>query len=79
MVPPRLYERVAQVFVTQLGRSADGSDGARSVLRELDRLGIDMEAVTGQLTVDGVTLFARSFDDLLADLTRKQEQLRAVG
>ena len=38
-----------------------------------------MDAVTDKLLKDGVTAFARSFDDLLASLAQKQEQLGCVG
>ena len=56
-----------------------GVDEARAVLEKIDRLGVDMVAVTDQLLREGVAMFANSFDELLANLTAKQEQLRAVG
>jgi len=34
--------------------------------------------VTEKLLTDGVDLFARSFDDLLADIARKRERLTTV-
>ncbi len=54
-------------------------DAARGVLADIGGLGINMQAVTDQLSVDGVKLFAQSFDELLADLARKHDQLRPVG
>ncbi len=52
---------------------------ARALFEQLERIGIHMEAVTNKLRADGVDLFAKSFDDLLANLTQKQEQLLAAG
>ncbi len=57
----------------------DDLAGARALFEQLARIGIDMEAVTDKLRVDGVDLFAKSFDDLLANLAQKQEQLLAAG
>ena len=54
-------------------------DAARALFDELGEQGISMDAVTDKLGVDGVDLFAKSFDDLLADLTKKQNLLRAAG
>ncbi len=53
--------------------------GAHAVFEQLEKLGIHIEAVTEKLLVDGVDLFAKSFDDLLANLAQKQETLRAAG
>lgn len=50
-------------------------DGARRVLAEAQRLGLDLDGVTDQLVKDGVKLFAGSFDDLLAHLAAKRQQL----
>ncbi len=52
---------------------------ARALFGQLEKIGIHIEAVTDKLRADGVDLFAKSFDDLLANLTQKQEQLLAAG
>jgi transaldolase len=57
----------------------DDLPGARTLFERLAGLGIHMEEITDKLRVDGVELFARSFDELLANLAAKQEKLRAVG
>ena len=58
-------------------RTLDGDfDGARAVLEALPSLGIDLEAVTEQLQVDGVRAFAEAFDGLLAAL---EERRRSLG
>ncbi|MFQ5592266.1 MAG: transaldolase family protein, partial [Phycisphaerae bacterium] len=53
-------------------------DQARATLVELSDLGIDLGAVTRQLSVEGIGLFARSFCDLLENLERKRMTLRAA-
>lgn len=57
----------------------DDLPGARALFEQLAQIGIHMEAVTDKLRADGVDLFAKSFDDLLANLAQKQEQLLAAG
>jgi transaldolase / glucose-6-phosphate isomerase len=51
-------------------------DGARQLLRDLDRIGIDMEKVTYDLQVDGVKLFADSITKLLEEVASKKQQLK---
>lgn len=53
------------------------ADRAKQTLARLGELGIDMEAVTDQLTLEGVQAFAKSFDELLANLTRKRQSAPA--
>jgi transaldolase len=57
----------------------DDPAGAHALVEQLARLGIHIEAVADKLLADGVALFAKSFEDLLANLTRKRETLRAAG
>ena len=66
-----LASRSVEVTITQ------GLDDARRVFDRLESFGVSMKEVTDRLTVDGVDQFARSFDQLLADLATKQEQLSA--
>ena len=47
-------------------------DGARTVLAEADRLGLDLTEVTDRLVEEGVASFAKAFDDLLGAIARKQ-------
>jgi transaldolase/glucose-6-phosphate isomerase len=49
-----------------------GVASARHVIEELDRAGISLEEVTDRLLEDGVTLFSRAFDTLLAALGRER-------
>ncbi|HET7912182.1 MAG TPA: transaldolase, partial [Pseudolabrys sp.] len=50
-------------------------EGAGRTMRELARLGISIDAVTAQLTVDGVRQFSDAFDKLLGSLARKRAAL----
>ena len=52
-------------------------EGARAALRGLEAAGIDMVAVTQKLQDDGVTLFAKSFEDLLGAITTKRQEMLA--
>ena len=42
-------------------------------------LGIDLDAITEQLQVDGVTLFAKSFESLMASIAAKREVVEETG
>ena len=46
-------------------------DGAKHVLAEADRLGLDLKGVTDELVGEGVHSFAKSFDTLLAAIAAK--------
>jgi transaldolase len=51
-----------------------GVDEAEQVLADLERLGVDLGAITKQLQKDGVKAFADSFDQLLAALDEKRKR-----
>jgi transaldolase/glucose-6-phosphate isomerase len=51
--------------------------GARRVLDELERAGISLEDVTNRLLEDGITLFSKAFDTLLAALGGDRRNERA--
>ncbi len=48
-------------------------EGARRVWQELGEVGIDLKAVTRQLQIDGVRLFAESFDSLVKSVAGKRQ------
>jgi len=54
----------------------EGITEAEQVLKDLEKIGVDLEAITGQLQVDGVKAFRDSFDQLLAALEEKCRQFR---
>ena len=54
-------------------------DGARAVLGDADRLGLDLGAVTEALVTDGVTKFAQAFDALLGAVARKRAAILGGG
>jgi transaldolase len=63
-----------------VARTADADlAGARQVLDQLAELGIDLPAITRRLEDEGVAAFRTSFDDLLASLDAKAEQLRGAS
>src|SRR5262249_45125988 len=57
-------------------RLAQAADRARTVLAQLAQFGIDMDAVTHRLEVDGVAAFTRSWKSLLDTAGRRREALR---
>ena len=46
-------------------------DGARHVLAEAERLGLDLQGVTETLVEEGVASFSKAFDDLLGSIAAK--------
>ena len=60
----------------QVRRTVDeGLDEARQVMRDLEAAGIDIDAVTDQLENDGIDLFIKSFESLLAGVEAKRAAL----
>jgi len=76
-MPPATIEVTLDHGVAALTIEA-GLDEARSTFDRLRDAGIYIDAVTDKLLTDGVDLFARSFDDLLADIAHKRERLTGV-
>jgi transaldolase len=52
-----------------------GVDEAEADVAELANLGIDLDAITAELQVEGVDAFAASFDDLMDTLTAKAKDV----
>ncbi len=75
-VPPQTYKAIldhgkpAPTIETDL-------EGARAVLAELGKAGVDMAWVLQKLEDDGVAAFTKSFDSLYANLKVKRDQLAA--
>ena len=46
-------------------------EGARKVLADADRLGLDLGGVTSTLVEEGVASFSKAFDDLLGAIAAK--------
>ena len=47
-------------------------EGAKHILAEAERLGLDLDGVTGKLVEEGVASFVKAFDDLLGSIAKKQ-------
>ncbi len=58
---------------------AKGVDDARAHIRELEAVGIDFRAVTDELQVQGVKLFADSFAKARATVEEKRDRILAGG
>ena len=57
----------------------EGSDEAKSQLARLVELGVDLEAITDTLQVEGVEAFAQSFESLMESIAAKRARMRADG
>jgi transaldolase/glucose-6-phosphate isomerase len=70
-VPPATLDAIRDHGAAARTIDMDVRD-AYAVMERLKTAGIDMKAVTEHLMIDGVKLFADSFDKLLADLETKR-------
>lgn len=63
-----------------LARTVDRHlEDSRRVLRELSRLGVEMELVGSQLQEDGVDLFVKSYDSVVSIVEQRRVELLAAG
>ncbi len=77
-MPPKTLEAFRNHGRVTLSLAAD-LHGARAVLADADRLGLDLGAVTEALVIDGVTKFAQAFDALLGAVARKRAAILGAG
>ncbi len=77
-LPPATIDATLDHGQTQVAITND-VDEARSIMKELAALHLDMNQATEKLRDNGVGLFAQSFDELLNNLQSKKAQLRAAG
>jgi transaldolase len=61
------------------GRIRDDLAGARRLFERLTALGVPVDRLIAELEPEGVRAFARSFDDLLATLETRRQELLARG
>ena len=69
-VPPKTLDAFRDHGTVAATLTAD-VDGARHVLAEAERLGLDLAGVTETLVEEGVASFAKAFDDLLGAIAAK--------
>ncbi len=77
-LPPVTIDATLDHGQTEIAITKD-LDKARSQMKELAGLQIDVTKATEKLRDDGVALFAKSFDELLENLQHKKAQLRTAG
>lgn len=75
-VPPVTYKTFRDHGTVKV-TITEGVDQAMSHLSELNKLGIDLSAVTTKLQDDGVVAFAKSFETLMASIEEKKDRLIA--
>jgi len=77
-LPPATIEAVLDHGAT-VSAIDTGVAEARQILSQIAALGIDIQSITEKLEADGVASFAKSFDELLENLTSKRQRLAAAG
>jgi transaldolase/glucose-6-phosphate isomerase len=75
-MPPKTMDAFRDHGTVSQALTAD-VDGAKHVLAEANRLGLDLAGVTTELVVDGVKLFSEAFDNLLGAVEEKKKALAA--
>ncbi|MBT2304651.1 transaldolase [Variovorax paradoxus] len=70
-MPPQTMDAFREHGTVTLSLAED-IEGARHVLAETERLGLDLQAVTAELVEDGVQQFADAADKLLAAVEKKR-------
>lgn len=75
-VPPKTMDAFRDRGTVADTLTAD-VDGARHVLAEAERLGLDLAGVTETLVEEGVTSFSKAFDDLLGAIAAKHPETAA--
>jgi transaldolase len=73
-MPPATIEAFREHGVVKRTVDAD-LDAERTLLAELEELGVSLESVTGKLLVDGLESFQKSFESLIARIESKSTEL----
>ena len=71
-VPPATLRAFQEHGRTRGASAAEGWTKAESILKQVNAVGVDLEAVLDQLESEGVAAFRRSLDKLLATLERRR-------
>jgi transaldolase len=74
-VPPQTLDAIRERANVRVS-IRDGLVEAHAQLEALAQAGVDLKAVAYKLEVDGVAAFAKSYDDLLASIEQKAQQIR---
>lgn len=69
-MPPKALDAFRERGTAKLTLTEDVA-GARHVLSETERLGLDLDGVTDTLVEEGVASFSKAFDDLLGAIAAK--------
>jgi transaldolase/glucose-6-phosphate isomerase len=75
-IPPQTYTAVRDHGNVQPSLEAN-LDEARTAIRKLDEIGINLDEVTAKLQKDGLASFVSSFDTLIESIEAKRDALRS--
>jgi transaldolase len=75
-MPPATYEAFRESGTVALTLEENVAE-ARAQIETLPSLGIDLDAVTHRLEEEGVTIFAKAFENLLQHIDQKAAKLAA--
>lgn len=73
--PPHTIEAFLDHGEIRSGSLLEGVDAAADLINTLPRLGVDFDAITRQLQVDGVDAFTKAYETLLGAIATKQQQV----
>ncbi|HXW17690.1 MAG TPA: bifunctional transaldolase/phosoglucose isomerase, partial [Candidatus Acidoferrales bacterium] len=77
-LPPATLEAFRNHGVVRGKTILDSPAETQAVLAGLKKVGVNLDEITDRLQVDGVALFDKSFDDLLATIDKKRATLVAA-
>ncbi len=75
-IPPATMDAFRDHGTVEIGAVKQGIEHAPALLRELEELGISLDAITTKLLTDGVKQFADAFDRLLGAVAAKREAVK---
>ncbi len=78
-LPPATLEAFRDHGVVRGKTILDSPEETAAVLAGLKKVGVNLDEITDRLQVDGVALFEKSFDDLLATIDKKRATLAAAN
>lgn len=75
--PPHTIEAFLDHGEVKGGSLLKGVNEAATLIRDLPTIGVDFDAITHQLQIDGVASFAKAYESLLTAIATKQRQVVA--
>ncbi len=78
-IPPKTLNAFRQHGRVRGATICEGVEAAEEQLRLLSSLGIDLNSIAQRLQIDGIALFAKAYDQVLAAIENKAKTLNATA